>query len=101
ADLGAGEHLFRLPGRCPAALPPGARAEGQEPAGPKNRARKRRGALLCRRRCRYRARQGPWTACRRYPQQDPGTLRRASAFLASAIKKWPENGKPPEGKRAE
>ena len=31
ADLGAGEHLFRLPGRRPAALPPGARAEGQEP----------------------------------------------------------------------
>ena len=64
-------------------------------------ARKRRGALLCRRRCRYRARQGPWTACSRYPRQDPGTLRRASAFLASAIKNWPENGKPPESKRAE
>ena len=32
ADLGAGEHLFRLPGHRPAALPPGAPAQGQEPS---------------------------------------------------------------------
>jgi hypothetical protein len=29
-------------------------------------------------------------------RKHPGTLRRASDFLASAIKNWPKNGKPAE-----
>ena len=43
-----------------------------------------RGALPRRWFCRYRARQGPWAAWGRNPRQDPETLRRASAFRASA-----------------